>query len=68
MLVFLDHVARIVAQPLGFCERIDQWLGLDSQEALFKALVEEAVAGFAYNEVCNLVEIGGCKVPDDFVP
>lgn len=67
MPVVLDHVARLVSQALGFCERVDEGLCFDGEESLLEAFVQEAVAGFADDDVGDLVESLGREVRDEFV-
>ena len=56
MLVVMDDIAGLVAEALGFCERVDERLGFDGEETLFQALIEKGVAGVADDDIGDLVQ------------
>lgn len=66
MLVLLDIISRIVAKALSFCERVDEGLRFDSEQALFETLIEEAVASLGENLVYHGVKIGAGEMVDEF--
>jgi len=68
MMVLLNDIVRIVAEALGFRKCIDQRLGLDSKQPLFKTLVQETVARFGDDSVGDSIEISDREVVDELLP
>lgn len=67
MLGVLDNVIRIVTKTLGFCECIDERFCLNGQKSFLQTFVEESIAGFADDEIGDLVKISSLEMLDQLL-